>query len=338
VILKRIGKIIIGLIFVLAVLAVSFFYFLNRVNYSHGTVRESQEFVIEKGESNKAIGERLLRNNLIACEYYFYYYMWSHGMSGKIMPGEYEIPARFTIPEIAALITSEEEKNVKVTFPEGWTSKQMAERLNVNKLPGDDFLKIVNNSGELKNKYDFLKDSGNETLEGYLFPDTYFFAKDDTAEKIVAKMLGIFNTKVTMQMRSDAVTDKKTLQEIITMASIIEREVSSEEDRKTVSGIFWDRIDNSQALESCATISYILGVNKKQYSTEDTHIASPYNTYINRGLPPGPISNPGLSAITAAIYPEQTDYNYFLSDPETGETIFSRTHEEHTQNKEKYGL
>jgi UPF0755 protein len=120
------------------------------------------------------------------------------------------------------------------------------------------------------------------------------------------------------------------------MASVIEKEVRSANDMKIVSGIFWNRIKNGQALESCATLAYILGVNKSQYSYEDTRINSPYNTYINRGLPAGPIANPGLKAIEAAIYPEDTAYNYFLTASETGETIFSKTYQEHLNNKNKY--
>ena len=122
------------------------------------------------------------------------------------------------------------------------------------------------------------------------------------------------------------------------MASIIEREVRSDEDRKVVSGIFWNRIKAGQALQSCATLSFILGVSKKQYSIADTQIKSPYNTYLNTGLPPGPISNPGLSTIEAAINPQDSQFNYFLSDPETGLTIFSKSFEEHNANKAKYGL
>ncbi|MDP2736501.1 MAG: endolytic transglycosylase MltG, partial [bacterium] len=128
----------------------------------------------------------------------------------------------------------------------------------------------------------------------------------------------------------------KTIFEIVTMASIIEKEVRSTDDMKIVSGIFWNRIKNGQGLESCATLAYILGVNKPQYSVEDTKIDSPYNTYKYRGLPPGPIANPGFNAINAAVYPENTNYNYFLSDPETGKTIFSKILDEHNANKYKY--
>jgi len=116
----------------------------------------------------------------------------------------------------------------------------------------------------------------------------------------------------------------------------LEKEIKSDEDRVIVAGIFWKRLENKYPLESCATIAYILGVDKWRYSYEDTRIKSPYNTYINIGLPPTPINNPGLSAIRAAIYPQETDYNFFLTDPETGNTIFSKTFQEHNRNKAKY--
>jgi UPF0755 protein len=122
------------------------------------------------------------------------------------------------------------------------------------------------------------------------------------------------------------------------MASIIEREANKDEDRKIISGIFWNRIKIGQALQSCATVSYVLGENKKQFSYEETRVNSPYNTYINPGLPPGPINNPGLLAIKASIYPQESSYHYFLNNPQNGETIFSKTLEEHNLNKAKVGL
>ena len=99
---------------------------------------------------------------------------------------------------------------------------------------------------------------------------------------------------------------------------------------------FWNRIKNGQALESCASLAYILGVNKSQYSYEDTRVDSPYNTYLHRGLPPGPIANPGLKAIEAAIYPQETNYNYFLTATESGKTIFNESYEQHLIDKNKY--
>ena len=149
-------------------------------------------------------------------------------------------------------------------------------------------------------------------------------------------MLNNFDQKLDEKMRKDIQAQGKTIFEVLIMASLIEKEVRSVEDMKIVSGIFWDRIKYGQALESCASLAYILGENKTVYSQEDTQINSPYNTYRNKGLPPGPIANPGLNAIQAAIYPQYTEYNYFLTDPETGQTIWSKTFEEHKQNKWKY--
>ena len=331
-------KKLIIVIIIVAVIISGFFYFRYQVYFSHGGSNGTMVFTIEKGESNKIIGEKLENQELISGKYYFYFYMWSRNLTGKIFPDDYELSGRMTIPEIAAVITSEQDKTKKVTFPEGWGAKQMAQRLTANDLPGDDFLKIVNNPGALKNDYAFLADPKIKTLEGYLFPDTYFFDKDIDGEGIVRKMLGIFNNKITAQMLADAAKNQRGLNEIIIMASIIENEVKTDEDRALVSGLYWSRLKIGQPLQSDITLAYILGEKKKQYSFADTRTISPYNTYLNKGLPPGPICNPGLSAIQAAIYPQNSEFNYYLSDPETGQTIFSKTYAEHLANKAKYGL
>ncbi len=318
-------KAVIIVLAVAAVLIGGFFYFRYQIYFSHGSSGETAVFKIEKGESNKIIGENLANQNFILGKYYFYFYMWSRELTGKILPYEYELSGRMTIPEIASIITNEQDKTKKITFPEGWGAKQMADRLNANGLPGDDFLKIASNPAELKNEYNFLSYPEIKTLEGYLFPDTYFFDKDIGAEGMIRKMLGIFNTKITSQMLADAAKNQRSLNEIIIMASIIENEVKSDEDRALISGLYWNRIKSGQPMQSDITLAYILGEKKKQYSFADTRAASPYNTYLNKGLPPGPICNPGLSAIQAAIYPQDSQYNYYLSDPETGETIFAKT-------------
>lgn len=180
----------------------------------------------------------------------------------------------------------------------------------------------------------FLKQAAG--YEGYLFPDTYRVYKDFTAKDLIDKMRANFERKLTADLRADIKNSGHSEKEIIIMASILQKEVRTEEEMKIVSGIFWDRIKIGQALQSCATLAYILGVNKAQYSYEDTQIVSPYNTYLHRDLPPGPVSNPGLVAIKAAIDPTKTDYNYFLSRPDTGETVFSVTLDEHNAAKAKY--
>lgn len=332
-------KIIAAIIFFIVILG-GIFYFRYQVYYSRGDFRDNKIFEITKGEGNAQISARLKGEGLISGQSYFYYYLRSHGLLNKILPGKYELNGNLTIPEIALKITQEENilpGYVKITFPEGWENKKMAERLTANGFDGAGFLEIVQNpSPDLIVKFEFLK--GVKNLEGYLFPDTYFFAKEINAEKIVLKISDNFDGKVTPELRDAIRGQGKSIADIVTMASIIEREVRSDEDRKIVSGIFWNRIKAGQALQSCATLAFILGENKKQYSIADTQIKSPYNTYQNPGLPPGPISNPGLSAIQATIYPQDSEFNYFLSDPETGTTIFSKSLEEHNANKVKYGL
>jgi len=298
-------------------------------------------FTVNQGETAEQIANHLRRESLIKSVFYFKYYV---GRNNSLKAGEYLISPRLTAREIAKILAAGEalsrERSIKII--EGWNLKDIGGYLEKNQVvPANDFLNLAKRP--LKSwqfnflKPDFLNDaSAQANLEGYLFPDTYRIFKDAAAEEIIFKILANFDKKLTPEMRAEIKRQKKTIYEIVTMASVIEREVRSTNDMKIVSGIFWDRIKNGQALESCATLAYILGVNKPQYTLEDTKINSPYNTYKYRGLPPGPIANPGLNAISAAIYPEFTPYNYFLSDPATGQTIYSKTLEEHNSNKYKY--
>jgi UPF0755 protein len=148
-------------------------------------------------------------------------------------------------------------------------------------------------------------------------------------------MLDNFDVKLTDDLRQEIKRQKKTIFEVMTMASLIEKEVKSYQDKQMVSGIFWKRLNARVSIDSCASISYILGEDKKQYSYDDTRTPSPFNTYINAGLPLGPISNPGIESIKAAIYPKDSAFWYFLSAPD-GKTIFSKTFAEHNIAKAKY--
>lgn len=341
IVIGMLKKIVLFFVVFLA-LAGGFIYFLNRVHYSHGSFSGTKNFKIEKGEKIVEIGKRLEKDRIIANDAYFLYYIWAKKLRGKIIAGEYQINSQLTIPEIVKIITQGEElsSQVKITFPEGWGSVKMADRLEANGFSKEKFLQLVNDPpDDLAADFDFLSDKPKEkSLEGYLFPDTYFFFKDSSEEDIVRKMLVNFGEKLDPQLKEKIKSDNKTVFKIVTMASVIENEVKTEKDRKIVSGIFWKRIENGQSLESCATLAYVLGVRKKQYSYDDTRIASPYNTYIAKGLPPGPISNPGTASIQAAVYPQESDYNYFLNNPETGEIFFARTLDEHNANKAKNGL
>ncbi|MFA5359677.1 MAG: endolytic transglycosylase MltG [Patescibacteria group bacterium] len=330
------------ILIIIAVIAVGGFLFWQNLNSPVNPNGQGQIFLVNKGETVKQVAKNLRLNNLIKSEFYFKYNVWRKNLI--IQAGEYSISQKLSTKEIIKILTEgnaiSQEKSI--TIIEGWNNKDVAAYLEKNNIiSAKDFLVLAKEP--LKNwkfnftKPDFLNDApATAGLEGYLFPDTYRIFKDITAKEIISKMLDNFNKKLTFDMREEIKKQNKTIYEIVTMASVIEKEVRSTDDMKIVSGIFWDRIKNGQALQSCATLAYILGVNKAQYSLEDTKIDSPYNTYKYRGLPPGPIANPGFNAINAAIYPKNTDYNYFLSDPATGKTIYSKTLDEHNANKYKY--
>lgn len=237
-------------------------------------------------------------------------------------------------------IVFKEEKTIRII--EGWRNSDISKELkDKNLMTDEEFKEVVKK--DYSDRFSFLADKpAGLDLEGYLYPDTYRVFASSTPDEIIIRILENFDKKLTPQMRADIKSQGKTINEIITMASIIEKEApisyrgGNLDDAKIVSGIFWNRIKSGQALQSCATLAYILGVNKEQYSEADTKIDSPYNTYRQPGLPLGPIANPGILAIEAAIYPIKTNYNYFLTPSGSKSLIFSRTYEEHLRNKNKY--
>lgn len=330
-----------GFIFLIVIFLIGGYYFHRQVYFSHGTGDIAQSFEIKSGERTEEISQRLEEAGLVKNSNFFKYYIWRSSGKSKIQAGEYELRGTMTIPEIVQVLSIGEvvPNEIKVTFPEGKNTDSMAEVLKSKGFDSDDFLSKSNCGCGVKTDYKFLEGKPQgASLEGFLFPDTYIFYKDAAAINIINSMLRNFDEKLTPEMRSDIEKSGRSVFEIVTMASILEKEVRTPEDMKIASGIFWDRIEAGMPLQSCATIAYVLGKEKEQYSFDDTRTPSPYNTYLNKGLPPGPIDNPGMNALRAAIYPAKTDYTYFLTDPKSGKTIFSKTIEEHNANKVKYGL
>jgi len=336
-------KIYVAVLIIFALLAGSYLYVEKKINGRASNSEVAQTFTIKEGEGVNPIASRLGQQGLVSNHLWFEIYIWSRNKESSVVAGTYELKPSMTIPEIVDIITSGKGKkeDQTVTFIEGWDDNQVGEYLAGRGISSkEDFLNETKLVERYRPYFSFLQDLPKDrTLEGYLFPDTYNVIQGKTdSSQLVYRMLTNFDTKLTDSLKADIKKSKHSLDDVIIMASIIEREVPKEEDRKIVSGIFWKRIKDKQPLDSCATISYILGVNKKQYTYEDTRIDSPYNTYINRGLPLGPIGNPGISTIMAALYPQDSDYYYFLSDPVTGETVFSRTLDEHNQAKVEHGL
>lgn len=289
-------------------------------------------FVIDSGQGLQDISSNLKEAGLIRNSFVFALFLKYEGQSGSILAGEYEIARNLSMVEVANIITKGNIVSQRITFPEGWSIEKMADRLAANNVVSKiDFMAAVSKDYD----YLFLVDKPEEaSLEGYLYPDTYDFGKNVTAEEVVVRMLDNFDKKYTDELRQKAKNLDLSTHQIITLASIVEREVAKPEDRRLVASVFLNRLKINMALESCATIQFITGSNKTQFTYEETRIDHIYNTYINRGLPPGPIGNPSIESIQAVIEPQNSDYLFFLSAD--GITYFSYNLEEHNAKKAKY--
>jgi UPF0755 protein len=208
--------------------------------------------------------------------------------------------------------------SLRVTFPEGYSAREMADTLAAA-IPGFDAAA-------------FLKAAA--PYEGYLFPDTYMIAYDATPEEIVVRLRTTFDMKIE-ELHEAFSRSTRSKEDIVIMASILEKEAKGREDMRVVSGILWNRVALNRALQVDAVFGYIKGVDTYHPSGEDLEIESPYNTYLYPGLPPGPIGNPGIEALTAAAAPVETDNLYYLTGRD-GQMRYAKTFEEHKENRERY--
>ncbi len=309
-----------------------------------GSAKSEQIVELKPNENALELGKHLEESGILFSRYTFVWYLFHEEKLHKLVAGRYTVSGTMTVPEIATLfiLGKTVSTDIKVTFPEGFTMTQMADRLSAHMLPGKEFLALSTHPKALwRTEFDFLTTlPETATLEGYLFPDTYSFAPDVSADAIIKVMLKNFGKKWNdvLGQLGNAALDPKRFHAIVTLASIIEDEGRTEAERRMISDVFWKRLAIGQPLQSDATINYILGTTRLQPTLKDTETNSPYNTYQNKGLPPGPISNPSLISIKAAIMPESNPYYYFLVDAKTGETIYAKTFEEHIKNRTLHGL
>ena len=318
-------------------------------------------YTANRGMGDEDIARELKKQGIIKSSIFFKLYDIISGSHSKLQAGKYELSSSMSIAEIIKRFVLGDIVKDKITIVEGWDLKDIAEYLETKKLYSQkDFLDLTSAKGkdwcqdqstEISKKFsarpsnqqiecpgfEFLKDKPkNSSLEGYVFPDTYETFTDQKPEELLKNILVNFDKKLTDDLRKEISLQKKSIFEIVTMASIIEKEVKSLDDKKIVSGILWKRLENKIPLQVDATINYITGKNDARAAIKDTKIDSPYNTYKYIALPLGPISNPGMDSILAVIYPTKSDYWYYLSADGNGKTIFSKTLDEHNIAKANY--
>ncbi|MEO8065780.1 MAG: endolytic transglycosylase MltG [Candidatus Doudnabacteria bacterium] len=333
----------------LVAVLVSVIYYLTKVNKPASSESREVAFTIAKGIPTRQVAEELAEEKIIGSPTIFLVYTTLHSASGKIKAGQYALNTNMAIPEIVDILTGGKVLSTarNFTFIEGWTNKQVASYLAGRQIISDsaEFDRLLK-----QDKYNFkFNAQGKEfDYQGFLFPDTYKLAADGTASQLIQKMLSNFENKITDQMLADIQKKHTDLKQVMILSSIIEKEVgrnkenltsndlnAMQRERDLVASVFYNRLALDMPLESDATVNYFTGKSDRSVSIADTKIKSLYNTYQVKGLPPTPISNPGLGAIKAAIYPANTDYLFFLNSPD-GTAYFAKTLDEHNANRAKY--
>lgn len=291
---------------------------------------DSTSFTVASGDGTLAVASDLGEAGIIDHEKVFSFYAMAAGYDGQWQTGTFEVKKGMGYAEICELLTTPQLSGVRVTIPEGKQVRQMAKILESSGIcSADAFMEAANTHAF---DYPFLEGIEHENpLEGYLFPDTYYFEKDTNPDEVIEAMLDGFAENLYKQEYLDRAKELGyTFDEIIILSSIVESEASSREDRENVAGVFFNRLNNPNytKLQSCVTVEYAMGVKKSIISYQDTLIDSPYNTYMYPGLPVGPICCPGTDSVEATLYYADNDYYYFQSD-ETGKLHFAETYKEH---------
>ncbi len=295
-------------------------------------------FQINKGQSVKKIAQNLEEQNLISNSRSFYIYTKINKLGEKIIAGRFLLNQNMNVPTILETITNPQKGQVILTIQEGLMLRDIDKKLvEFDLISEGEFLNAIKNFNNWE-KYNFLNKnkliSLDFPLEGYIFPDTYYLNPGNFhPDHLISMTLNNFEKKL-KEIKNKLNSSSKNLHEIITMASILENEVRSFKDRQIVAGILWKRIENNWRVDADATLLYIM--ETRNITARELAIDSPYNTRKKHGLPPGPISNPGLESIKAALTPQPSNYWFYLTTLDTGKVIYSRTNDEHNQNRAKY--
>jgi UPF0755 protein len=296
-----------------------------------------KKFTVELGTGVDSIAENLKTQGFVGSPVYFKLYSWLSDKSSDFQPGEYTLNTTMSVKELVQVLTVKPlvREEMTITLVEGWTSTDMAQYFEEKGLfTEQEFLDYIAKPDVEAFPWLSIIPKGG-SLEGFLYPDTYRVYSDATPADVVGKMLRNFDAKLTPEFRETLIAQKKTIFDTVTLASIVEKEMFGFENRQIVAGIFLQRLADHYPLQSDATVNYVTKSGTTRPTLEETQLENAYNTYRNAGLPPGPICNPSIEAIRSVIEAKKTNYYFFLTTPDN-QIIYSRNHEEHIANRNKY--
>ena len=296
---------------------------------------------INEGDSLDTIGTTLMDNEVIKSKQMFILFSRIKGDSADFKSGTFVINRPISLENLNKQLKEipSVDQGIKITIPEGYSISQISKLFADKGLMNKDTFLSIAEKGDFN--YPFLKfakpDDVKYKLEGFLFPDTYYFDKSEFPKSMFEKMLDRFDEVAGTKLMSKSQSMNMTPLELVTMASVIEKEAVKSNERLVIAGVFYNRINEGMKLESCSTVQFALG--KEEYkpvvTLEDIKINSPYNTYMYEDLPPGPIASPGKESLKAAFNPETTEYLYFVAKGD-GSHVFNTNYEEHVKASEEY--
>ena len=333
-------KILVILVLFVVIFASGGIYFKSRSGAYD--VNEEKKVVVNipSGSGTDSIADILSDAKLIKNKLVFKINVKMSGKASQFKAGEYQFDQSYTNGEIIDDIAAGKiyHSGPKVTVKEGATSIEIIDEL-VKKNLGtkENYEKLINNPDEFRDKYEFLKDKNIKSLEGFLYPSTYFCTEGESEREVISRMLNKFDEMYKYKIKPEMDKHKDlNFYDVMKMASIIEKEAVVDKDRPLISSVFYNRLAKDMPLQSDATIQYAFKERKKVVTYEDLKIESPYNSYKYKGLPPTPIANPSWESIEAAINPAKTDYLYFVAKTDGGENNYAKTYEEHLKNEKRY--
>ena len=306
-------------------------YYAIILLWPQSDIDDAVSISISKGSTLIDISTELYNKKVIKNRSSFILAVKMLGYEKDIPAGKFSIDNVSTNYSLVNKLINSVNVSKKVTILEGWSINEIAEKLHSSlKIDKKSFLNASKNKA-LLDKWDIKSNS----FEGYLFPNTYQFAEDVSPIKIIDKMVSEYKKNVTKKMYDRMSKINLNENEVLTLASIIEGEAIYDSERPTISGVYHNRLKKGMRLQADPTIQYIIDDSPRRLLNKDLKIKSPYNTYLNHGLPPGPINNPGLESIKAALYPEEIDFLYFVAKGD-GYHTFSKTEKEHNKAKRAF--